>query len=134
MFPNLYSCVKVFPFESVKTRCFLSPFKLERQKGALCLPPPCCPSAEWDVELVLRSSRRAPGLPRTPTGSFISPPSPASTLHTLLNLSLIYLIKQAFQEKNVKVPVGRREVKGGSPQNCKFCSTSLKTHTRAQGR
>lgn len=138
MFPNLYSYVKVFPFESVKTRCFFRLCKTSwrGRREPFAFLPPGPPSAAVvhrvgcgaDPVLLSGSSSAAP------TGSFIGPPGSASTLETLVNLSLIYLIKQAFQEKNGRVPVGRREVKGGSPQNCRFWSTSLKTHTRAQGR
>lgn len=45
MFPNLYSYVKVFPFESVKTRCFFQALYVAQAEEAEGTPLPSSPPA-----------------------------------------------------------------------------------------
>lgn len=145
MFPNLYSCVKEKFFFSNLYRPDVFTGFVARAGEVEGSPLPSSPHPvlprPWPCITAVREAdqlpvlpRRALSLPRAPAGSFISTPSFASTFWYTFESKLDLFNKIGFLEENVKVPGGRREARGGRPQNCKFWSTALKTHTGAQGR
>lgn len=129
---------KSFSFRVCKDQMFFSSFVCSTswrgwRDSFAFLPPSSSSAAGWDVQLILHSSGRAPVLPPLPQAPLSALPARQLVRYTFESKPDLFN-KIGFLGEKCESPSGKEEGEGRKPQNCKFWSTSLKTHTRAQGR